>query len=380
MDTTTESQETIQVMDDTSMNLNGTSQEEENLDPQQQQTQTTSQQASKKRKRSKPHSIQKLCQDSITVWIPLDVTADLRLAVKRTRQKRIEGIYEKFPSLNKKKNGAATTASGGEDSNLNEDDEAEDETSSSKAGAGKDGKEKSANAAGGKKKKKQAPAAHAPQPSQYGSVVDYLEAKYVRGVNYDDEEEAGEDGSEEGAGSVYSGNSFLDDGDLQRDVAEQFMANKTLTKLELEEDDAEFFVNVGNLEVEDNEYGENYDPLQDKEETTTTKKRKKNGDGAGNKKTKADSSVLNKSTKSNASTVKSNATKASTSKGGAGKKNADSKASKANAKKEWETMHKMIIAQIQKMTDEDLPKRKTKRKVALTCPQNKKPGDEITFA
>ena len=82
------------------------------------------------------------------------------------------------------------------------------------------------------------------------------------------------DDKSEGHGSLFSGGSFLDDRDLQRDVAEQVMANTTMTKLELEEDDTDFFVNVGNLEVEDNEYGDHYDPLQDKD-NQTSKKRKK---------------------------------------------------------------------------------------------------------
>jgi hypothetical protein len=37
------------------------------------------------------------------------------------------------------------------------------------------------------------------------------------------------------------------------------------------------------------------------------------------------------------------------------------------------------VASIKKMSDEELPRRRTKLKVALTCPPNKKPGDDITF-
>jgi len=114
-----------------------------------------------------------------------------------------------------------------------------------------------------------------PQPDQFGSVLDYLEAKYVKGVMLEEEDNAPIlDDKSEGQGSVYSKDSFLDDTDLQRDVAEQVMASTTLTKLELEHEDGDFFVNVGNLEVENDDYGENYDPLQDKE-NKTTKKRKK---------------------------------------------------------------------------------------------------------
>lgn len=35
---------------------------------------------------------------------------------------------------------------------------------------------------------------------------------------------------------------------------------------------------------------------------------------------------------------------------------------------------------IKKLTPEELPRMKTKQKVALKCPKNKKPGDDITFA
>jgi hypothetical protein len=360
MDTTIDSKDTAQ----SAATMEDHDAATENMDPQQQVN------SAKKRKRGKPASLQKLCHDSITVWIPVDVTADLKIAIQRTRQKRIDGIYEKFPAL--KKNKKKSQKDGG---TSDEDDEAEDETSSSKD------KQKSgttAAAVGKKRGKKTVISAHAPKPSQYGSVLDYLEAKYVRGVQFgddDDDNNAVGDGESEGGESIYSRDSFMDDDDLQRDVAEQVMASKTLTKLELEEDDADFFVNVGNLEVEDNEYGDNYDPLQDKEETTTTKKRKKSADGAGKKKENED--TLNKSAKSNASIVKSKASKASV----AGKKKkTGAKAAGEKDNNEWQAMQKKIIGLIHKMSDDDLPKKKTKRKVALTCPQNKKPGDDITFA
>ena len=43
----------------------------------------------------------KIFQDAITVIIPLDVTADLKIAIKKTRAKRIMSIYKRFPSLKK---------------------------------------------------------------------------------------------------------------------------------------------------------------------------------------------------------------------------------------------------------------------------------------
>ena len=43
----------------------------------------------------------KIFRDAITVFIPLDVTADLNIAIKHTRAKRISSIYKRFPSLQK---------------------------------------------------------------------------------------------------------------------------------------------------------------------------------------------------------------------------------------------------------------------------------------
>ena len=98
---------------------------------------------------------------------------------------------------------------------------------------------------------------------------------------------------------------------LELQISQQVMANTTLTKLELEDHEGEFFVNVGNLEVEET-FADNYDPLQDKQEPKkkVTKKRKKStasADGSkaspkkkAAKKTKED--ALDKSSKSEKST------------------------------------------------------------------------------
>ncbi|KAL3924322.1 MAG: hypothetical protein SGILL_001121, partial [Bacillariaceae sp.] len=201
-----------------------------------------------KRKKKERFHVPKIFQDAFTVFIPLDVTADLRVAVQHTRAKRIKSIYKTFPALEKgaKKNDHKES----DDQMTGEDDE--------------NAKENEEKKSAGKKKLE-----HIPQPEQFGSVLDYLEAKYVKGVMLDEDEEEGPnlDDNSEGNGSVYSKDSFLDDTDLQLDVAEQVMASTTLTKLELEQDDGDFFVNVGNLEVENDDYGENYNPLLDKENT-----------------------------------------------------------------------------------------------------------------
>ena len=125
-----------------------------------------------------------LFQDAITVEIPINVTADLGIAIRRTRKKRIAGILLQFPSLKKKE----------------EIIETKDEAEEGKEG-NDDTKEVDANV---------------PQRHQYGSVIDYLEAKYARGVMLQDEGDDGTvgEGEEENAGSVYdSDGSFLDDTD-----------------------------------------------------------------------------------------------------------------------------------------------------------------------
>lgn len=333
----------------------------------------------------------KIFDDAITILVPLEVTADLKVAVKHTREKRIKAIFKLFPSIQKQIKKSDKTA----DEDAEVDGEENDEESKAE--------EKSSASSKVRKKLE-----NIPQPERFGSVLDYLEAKYVKGVMLDengDEDDADLEDRSEGQGSVYSKDSFLDDTDLQRDVAEQVMATSTLTKLELEEDDGEFFVNVGNLEVENDEYGEQYDPILDKENAANKKKRKKaatpkaatstakNATADPPKKKKAKEGAVAaaavvtgkeapgsaKSKKSNglASTVK---TKMSAKKEGSKQaKNTESAKVARAAKKRVDTLHKKIVGLIKKLTDEDLPKKHTKLKVALTCPSNKKPGDDITF-
>jgi hypothetical protein len=328
--------------------------------------------AVKKRKASKKHRQHKIFQDTISVLIPIDVTADLKIAIQKTRTKRIERIYKRFPSL--KKEVKKSSDDENDEPMLDDEDEDNKETT----------KEKDLAKNPVKKKK---PLAHVPQPSQFGSVLDYLEAKYVKGVMLGDEEEEGEgalDDKSEGAGSVYSGGSFLDDTDLQRDVAEQVMASTTMTKLELEEDDADFFVNVGNLEVEDNEYGDQYDPLEDKEQATTKKRKKaasaKPGEPA---KKKAKQDELDKSTKSKSSVASKKKKTGIGSTAASTKVDTEEKKKKVKAAKEAkavaEKYFKKFAKLVANLTEDELPRRKTKRKVALTCPPSKKPGDDITF-
>eukprot|EP00934_Nitzschia_sp_Nitz4_P004285 Nitzschia sp. Nitz4//scaffold33_size148984//5131//8657//NITZ4_002909-RA/size148984-augustus-gene-0.251-mRNA-1//1//CDS//3329548370//4275//frame0 len=345
------------------------------------------------REQSKPTP--KIFHDSVTVVIPLTVAADLRVAIQHTRTKRIQSIYKQFPALKKAAKKALQQRNDMDDENrshgdaaaVDDDDDGEGEDDLLDKNGQKDGKGAS---------KKQKKLTYVPRPDQYGSVLDYLEAKYVRGVQLsmkDDDEvmEAGtesvhEGGSEEGQGSVYSSGSFLDDTDLQRDVAEQVMANTTLTKLELEDDDGEFFVNVGNLEVEENQYGDDYDPLQDKEaKQTTTKKRKKpTGEGGETKKkkTSTDSADALATTSTSKQTTATAGTKKSTKSSATAKSDEDPKTLKLRAKKakaKVDAIFKTLSDIVDQMGEAELPRRKTKLKVSLTCPQNKQPGDDVTF-
>jgi hypothetical protein len=319
----------------------------------------------------KQHHVPKIFQDSITVLIPIDVRADLKIAIQKTRQKRIQTIQKRFPSLKKEAN--KSQEEGNEE--LAEDAEDDkDEPQDQKIKKNRQQKNKPTNG---------------PQRERYGSVMDYLEAKYVKGVMLGDEdEEENIDDASEGQGSIYSKGSFLDDTDLQRDVAEQVMANTTLTKLELEEDDADFFVNVGNLEVEDNDYGDHYDPLQDKD-TQGTKKRKKSQSASPStatnkvKKKKTEGgpdSVKSKKSTSSSTSTKKNATASVSSKGEKEETGTDDQEISAKKQKaKLDGIHKKLVGMIKKMSALDLPRRKTKLKVALTCPANKKPGDDLTF-
>lgn len=356
----------------------GGSEEEEDSPESPQQDETK--RASKKRER---YHVPKIFQDAITVLIPLDVTADLKVAVQKTRAKRIKSIYKRFPALQRETKKPKEDFDS-DDPMMGEDDE-------------ENAKDKEKKKSASKKKKLE----HIPQPEQFGSVLDYLEAKYVKGVMLDDNDDDGQalDDGSEGQGSVYSKDSFLDDTDLQRDVAEQVMASTTLTKIELEQEDGDFFVNVGNLELENDDYGENYDPLQDKENTKGPKKKRKKSTASAasgtstamaspakkKKTTPAPKATEPTSTKSKKSTASVTSTK---SKKSTAPEKSDKDTSEKNelrkavkrTKARLDSQFKKGVAMIKNLTDEELPKRKTKLKVALTCPPNKKPGDDITFS
>jgi len=302
-----------------------------------------------------------LFQDSITVEIPIDVTADLGIAIRQTRKKRIAGILALFPALKTKEVVLETNKDEAEEGKEGDDEQKDVDTNIT-------------------------------HRHMYGSVLDYLEAKYVRGVMLQeegDEGDAGGDEEEEKAGSVYddSDGSFLDDSLLQRDVAEQVISQATHTKLELEDEDADFFVNVGDLEVEDHDLME-YDPVQ---EEHLSKKRKLEG---GTKKAAAKKPGPKKA-QTEGETTKVVAPKDPVdvpktikevaSKNGKpisfDKVRATELKEKADACKKVLNQHFAIVSKaIKKMGHDLLPRRKTMEKVSIVVPAGKSAGDDVTFS
>ncbi|GAX15794.1 hypothetical protein FisN_3Lh238 [Fistulifera solaris] len=318
-------------------------------------------------KSTKEKSTRKLFQESIFIQIPLNVTADLGVAIRKTREKRIQGLLKNFPQLNQKATTEDTPMEDGVKGDLTQD-KSEDE-SNSKAQKNK------------KKKKKR----NQPQPGDFGNIVDYLEAKYVQGVMVDDS--GSEDDHDEGQGSVYSETSFLDDTDLQRTVAEQVLAQTTTTKLELRDDD-EFFVNVGELEVEETDLTKDeYDPLQDTKTKSPKRKRndtEKDKDDDAKKKQKVKPELADKkgkavlsSTKSVKASTSEESQKTDTAKTGSSK---DTQKKSKECKKIYENLYQKLVEMIKKASPQELPKRKTKDKVSIKCPEDKKPGDTVIFA
>ena len=213
----------------------------------------------------------RLPRDSLIVHIPLNVTADLGVAMKRVRAKRIAKYKKLQPHLFETKTDEASSLPIEDDGSQQSGNDSEDESQH-------------------KREKKQGEAmmdtiGSQVRPEQFTNIVDYLEAKYAKGVMIDDLDERirekkkqNKDGtgggddlsvlSDSQAGSCYSEDSgdFLDDTDLRTDVAHQIFASSAFgtTKIEADAvkargededslcaDDHAFFVNVGDLEMED---------------------------------------------------------------------------------------------------------------------------------
>ena len=321
--------------------------------------------------------------------------------MKRTREKRIQALYENFPALKKEESlefEDKEVGVGGLDSEDDVENKGKDKDKDKDKLKSKDQNDIAAS-----KDKKERTNSHAPQRNQYGNVLDYLEAKYVRGVMLQDDDDEEDDGDDEDEKrSVYdSESSFLDDSLLKRDVAEQVLSQATHTKLELEHDDNAFFVNVGALEVEDNELMD-YDPLEEEEAKSNKKptKRKRNTSPETNATTTSKSSKQSaKKDTVDDKDMNDNAVNAGTKKSGpktSGEGTTKKKEVKitkamqdqidalkkraADLKQRSDKTFEDTCAAIKRMTDKELPRKKKSEKVSIVVPEGKNPGDDITFA
>lgn len=368
----------------------------------------TSRQQKRKRKGNK------LFQDCVSVEIPLDYTADLAIALRHTRNKRIAALQEAYPCLFRKITKMETPVgdpgiAGDSNTSLNED---EGET------AGDDSGDKSTRDQQLPPRKKKS--AGMPDRNNYSNILDYLEAKYVKGVMIDNDGVDGEDEDDEDKGSIYSETSFLDDEDLKRDVAEQVLAQTTTTMHELQQKDSQFFVNVGNLEVQETEQTkDHYDPLQDVDQPKKSKAgHKKPGAKPGLKnsveltsnepitavtsastKTVLASKPKPVSPKADVENVSPPKKKTKTVQSLAGELTAKSPNSpnspslnsttKAEVKKllkvesekkaAMEKAYQKLVDMIKGMSEDDLPRRKISDKVTVKVPSDRKAGDTIMF-
>mmetsp|Transcript_53342 Transcript_53342/g.113316 ORF Transcript_53342/g.113316 Transcript_53342/m.113316 type:complete len:850 (+) Transcript_53342:82-2631(+) len=194
-------------------------------------------------------------KDSILIDVPLSVTADLGVAMRRTRRKRIKRIKEWVASGA----AAAPAAAGDESAETNKKSSPKDEDGNDQTGAaGGDKDEKVSGKAGaldeGEYDELEDSDGGPLHRNQYGSMVDYLEAKYVRGVmieDYDERERVkkkkdssnndkigdAEDSDErEGKGSVYDSDGWIDDSLLHEEVAGQVMASSAYGMTQIEEE------------------------------------------------------------------------------------------------------------------------------------------------
>ncbi|KAL3823755.1 hypothetical protein ACHAXA_004848, partial [Cyclostephanos tholiformis] len=194
-------------------------------------------------------------KDTILVHIPFGVSADMGVAMRRTRAKRIKRIHKWLASGGGGKDdddGAAAVA-GGSGGTRNDDVHDHDHDNRDGGANGESGRRR------GHDDEDDAIGLAPLKPRHYGSVVDYLEAKYVRGVMLDDYDEKvrkgkrvkpmkGEgkegDGGEESSFdsepsgiSVYSDDDgFIDDTLLNEEVAGQVLASSSYGMTQIEEE------------------------------------------------------------------------------------------------------------------------------------------------
>ena len=283
-------------------------------------------------------------RDTIVFQVPMEARGvDLAVGLKQTRQKRIQKLREVYPELEKASKEAHPEASTGEIT---------------------------------VPKKKHSSAKYMPQMNQYGNVLDYLEAKYVQGVQFHVEENS----DNEGEGSVYesdSVDSFLDDTDLFRNVAEQVLAQSTATKLELQTDN-EFFVNVGDLEVEESEWTqENYDPLNDTTEEGPKKRKRKTDKSA----TSLPSGTTKKAKMATSNNKKSGETMTEVQVDTHGNLDvSELQAQVTRSQEDVNALLKRLTKLIKSSTSEkNFPRRKKSERVSVVCEEGNGPGDKQKF-
>jgi hypothetical protein len=196
----------------------------------------------------------RLPRDSVTVHIPITVTVDMGVVMRHVRSKRVSQLRSLL----------APTEADTAETDAKDEEDVDMDTS-------------------GRSECKERPKPETvPRREQYSSMLDYLEAKYVKGVMLEENngdhvlKSKGERGivimsDSEESGSCYSEESgnFIDDSDLKTDIIQQVFASSTFVKTKLEaqgkratkadetrtdgiiEDDDAYFVNIGNLEMED---------------------------------------------------------------------------------------------------------------------------------
>lgn len=214
-------------------------------------------------------------RDSLICFIPMNVTADLGVAMKRVRNKRVEAYKKLHPDYehhDEKKPSNTNT------SEMDIEGSANQNQSDNESDAGLSQERSTSRSFGDGTEVRR---------EQFSSIIDYLEAKYSKGVMIDDldqrirqkEKDKGEGVhgndfdvfSDSDHGSCYTDDSggFLDDSDLRIDVAQQILATSAYgtTKIEadakkkksaneddeddFDADDLAFFVNIGDLEMEE---------------------------------------------------------------------------------------------------------------------------------
>lgn len=186
------------------------------------------------------------------------------------------------------------------------------------------------------------------------------------------------------------------------------MGQATTTKLELEDDDA-FFVNVGDLEVQESDMTkQNYDPLKEiqdeakkkqKKPTKTTKETKNSAPEKGSAKKDSTSATVKTET---AKTKKDKASAKPKAKTESARKTSKTEAklkdysvdmtspsilrlkhAAERSKKARDDAYNELVREIKSWDTTILPKRDSKHskvRVAVTVPENKKAGDWFSFA